>query len=840
MNRLALTIAARELAGGIRGFAIYLACIALGVFAIAAAGSVTEGFSRGLVSEARTMLGGDAMFTAAQRRANPEEKAWMDARAKVSELISLNVMGEVGALRRQVDIRAVDANHPLIGADTVSGARDLDEALALQDGRWGVAVTPSLLDEFNVKIGDEIQLGSITAIIRARLDGVADGIGTPGAFGPEATIRIAALEEAGRLTDGQLFRSRYRLLLPAGETGDQISKAAEKDWGTSGLRYRGPEEAIDGLQRLLEMLNTFLSVIGIAALVAGGVGIAQASTAFLQSRVPSIAAFKALGAQASTIRMAYLIQLGSLALLGALIGGVLGAAMPFMLALFVGDRIPLPTILRIYPWPLLEAVLLGLLAAAMFAFPPLGRARATRPAALFRTLGAEDQARVPKFEMIASVCAGVGLFALAVMTSATPLITVLLLVGAACAWLFFLGLARLIRFSARRLVGVRTGFARLVLANLGGPGSLAPTVAPALGLGLALLVFVVTIQANILRQVNETAATNLPSLFVTQIPNAGIDAFDKLMAGQGVDIGDPESFRRIPFVIGRVVSLQGEPLNEDSVARSERWVVEGETQMPYIARQPPEAELVAGEWWPENYTGPLLVSVEADAARGLGIAIGDTIGFRVFGRDVEGTIVSLRKVDWGSFGANSAFILSPGTLEAAQPQHIAIVRTDPEQEPEIIRALSGAFPDVVVFQTRAALAAAGRILGNISIAITAAASIVLLAGLLVLLGAFAAMARQRRSEAALLKTFGASRAQVLGLYSAEFAVSGAVASLFGSAIGVAAAWPVVTLQFEAQWAMPWGAVCLVAAAAILVAAIGGLLVGLITLSHSPARVLRDF
>ena len=247
MNRLALTIAARELAGGIRGFAIYLACIALGVFAIAAAGSVTEGFSRGLVSEARTMLGGDAMFTAAQRRANPEEKAWMDARAKVSELISLNVMGEVGALRRQVDIRAVDANHPLIGADTVSGARDLDEALALQDGRWGVAVTPSLLDEFNVKIGDEIQLGSITAIIRARLDGLADGIGTPGAFGPEATIRIAALEEAGRLTDGQLFRSRYRLLLPAGETGDQISKAAEKDWGTSGLRYRGPEDAIDGL-----------------------------------------------------------------------------------------------------------------------------------------------------------------------------------------------------------------------------------------------------------------------------------------------------------------------------------------------------------------------------------------------------------------------------------------------------------------------------------------------------------------------------------------------------------------------------------------------------------------
>jgi putative ABC transport system permease protein len=838
MNRLALTIAARELAGGVRGFTIYLACIALGVFAIAAAGSVTEGFSRGLVSEARTLLGGDAMFTAAQRRANPEERAWMDARASVSELISLNVMGEVADLRRQVDVRAVDMRHPLIGADTVYGARDLDEALAFRDGRWGVAVTPSLLEEFNVRIGNEIQLGSITVIIRARLDGVADGIGTPGAFGPEATVRIAAMEEAGRLTAGQLFRSRYRLLLPAGETGDDIAKAAEEDWGASGLIYRGPEDAIDGLQRLLEMLNTFLSVIGIAALVAGGVGIAQASTAFLQSRIPSIATFKALGAQASTIRMAYLIQLGALALLGALIGVALGAAMPFVLALFVGDRIPLPTILQIYPWPLLQAVLLGLMAAAMFAFPPLGRARATRPAALLRTLGAEDQAKVPRFEMTASICAGLGLLALAVLTSATPLITALLLAGASIAWIFFLGLARLIRWSARRLTGTRKGFARLVLANLGGPGSLAPTVAPALGLGLALLVFVVTIQANILRQVNETAATNLPSLFVTQIPNAGTDAFDTLMAEQGVDIDDPETFRRVPFVIGRVVSLKGEPLDEDSVARSERWVVEGETQIPYIGRQPPEAELIEGEWWPEDYTGPLLVSVEADAARGLGVAIGDTIGFRVFGRNVQGTIVSFRKVDWGSFGANSAFILSPGTLEAAQPQHISIIRIDPEREPEIIRALGRDFPDVVVFQTRAALATAGRILGNISIAITAAASIVLLAGLLVLVGAFAAMARQRRSEAALLKTFGASRAQVLGLYSAEFAASGSVATMFGSVIGVAAAWPVVTGQFEAQWTMPWSAVFLVAGASILAAAIGGLLVGLVTLSHSPARVLR--
>ncbi|MEO0713373.1 MAG: FtsX-like permease family protein [Pseudomonadota bacterium] len=839
MSRPAWIIARRELAGGVRGFVIYLVCIALGVFAIAAAGSVTEGFSRGLASEARTLLGGDAMFTASQRRATPDERAWMQARGRVSERISLNVMGEAGDVRQQVDIRAVDEQHPLIGADIVFGATDLREALSRQDGRWGVAVTPSLLETFELEIGDDIQLGNIAATIRARLDAEADGIGTPGVFGPEATIDIAALEEAERLTNGQLFRSRYLMVLPEGQTGEAISLAAKAEWGNGGLRYRGPEDAVDGLQRLLEMLNTFLSVIGIAALVAGGVGIAQACTAFLQSRVQSIAAFKALGAETQTIRMAYLIQLGTLALLGALIGVVLGAAMPFLIGLLFGDRIPLPSVLAIYPAPLLRGALLGILAAAMFALPPLGRARATRPAALFRALGAEDQKSVPWIERAGSILAALALVAVTILTSTTPVITGMLLAGSGAAWLLFLGTASVIRWVAHRSLPAARGFGRLVLSNLAGPGSLAPTIAPALGLGLALLVFVVVIQANIIKQVKETAAANLPALFITQIPQSQATQFDAVIEAEGVDISDPEAFRRTPLIIGRVISLQGMPIDETSVAESERWVVDGEIGMPYIDRLPPEVEIIEGEWWPEDYDGPLLVSIEADAARGLGLGIGDMIGFRVFGRDVEARVSSLRNVDWGSFGANTAFILSPGTLEAAQPQHFAIVQVEAGGEAAIIDGLAIDFPNVVIFQTREALATAGRLLGNISIAINAAVSIVLFAGLLVLFGAFASMARERRNEAALLKSFGASRPQVFGLYASEFGLSGALAGLIGTAIGTAAAWPVVTLQFEAAWTVPWTELGAILSIAILVSATGGLVVGIRTLSHPPMRVLRS-
>lgn len=840
MNRVALRIAARELAGGLSGFWVYLACIALGVFAIAAAGSVTTGFSNGLQAEAKTLLGGDALFRAAQRRASPDELRWMETRGAISENINLNVMGEAGDVRKQVDVRAVDDRHPLIGAPDLSGgAADLESALAFVDGRWGVAATASLLEGFNLAIGDEIDIGQIPVIIRAQLDREADGIGTPGTFGPGVTISIKAVESSGRLNDGQLYRASYRMVLSDPAFEDTLEDNAKEAWGENGLDYRGPEDAVDGLQSLLGALNSFLSVIGIAALIAGGVGIAQASTAFLETRIPSIAAFKALGAESGTIRAAYLIQLGTLALVGALVGMALGAAAPFAIAAYAGDAIPLPNILQIYPWPLLRATILGLLSAAIFALPPLGRARATKPAALFRNLGEDNKTPTPWPERIASVLAAIALIFLAVLSSENKGATAGLIIGAAIGWAVLIGMAQIIRLIARRVAKSASGFTRLMLTNLGGPGSLAPTIAPALGLGLGLLVFVASIQYNILNQVDETARANLPSLFFSEIPNKDADRFDEVLAAQGVDIEDPDRYRRGPVIIGRVITLKGEPLNIENVDEDERWVVNGESFMPYLGPQPPEADIVEGAWWPEDYQGPLLVSIEADAARGMGLAIGDSIGFRVFGREVTAEVASLRNIDWGGFGATTAFIFSPGTLEAANPQHRAIARTDEGQDVPIIKALGEAIPEVIVFQTRDALEAATRLLGNIAIAINAAASIVLLSGLLVLVGAFAAMARQRRSEAALLKTFGATRGAVLGLYAGEFALSGAAATLLGTLMGVGAAYPVVTRVFEAEWAMPWAPMLIVSAFAIIAAAIGGLVVGISTLSHPPARVLRS-
>lgn len=842
MKLVSLGIALRELSGGAKGFWIYLACLALGTAAIASAGSVTEVFERGLAEESRTLLGGDAMFVAAQRRPTIKERAFIENLGVVTETAELDVMGAAGDRRQQVDVLAVDGRYPLVGRAQLSiGEVDLQEAIAYSKDHWGVVASQSFLDALNVEIGDTIDIGPVRGIIRSRIDKLPDRLGIVGSFGPEAIIHIDSLVEAERLTTGQLFSSGLRVTFKPDVDFDNTKSDFENTFGDASLRARSPVDSVDGLQNLLTLLNSFLAIIGIAALVAGGVGVAQATNSFLETRIESIAALKALGADAHIVRNTYLIQLGILSLIGTLIGVMMGAAAPYLLMVFAGGQIPLPQMMGVFPVPLLKALVLGFLAAAIFALPSIGRARATQPSTLFRMMTEEEPIRTPWLERSWAFGAAALLAMIAILSSDRPQLTALLLAGALGAWGLFLTTAFMVRRISSAFADRTTGYWRLTLSNLSGPGSLAPTIVPALGLGLALLTLVVSVQSNLLRQISETAPSNAPSLIFSQIPSDAIDTFDRIIAEQGINTKDNDVFRRAPFLLARVVSLNGSAIVEENIAESEKWVVRGESRLTYLAKQPPDAILTKGDWWAEDYTGPPLVSVEADAAKGLGIDVGDAIGFRIFGREVSARVASLRIVDWGTFGigSNTAFILSPGTLEAARPYHVAIAKTGSELETEIISKVGQVLPEVVVYQTRPALETAARLFSQIAVAVNAAAGVVTVAGLLVLLGAFAAMARKRSSESALLKTFGAVRSEVLQLYAGEFALAGGAGALIGTVLGVGAAYPIVVNVFEAQWSFPLWQVLSVIGFAIFVSAVGGAGVGIATLSKTPAQVLRE-
>ncbi len=837
MNLLALRFAARELRSGVKGFRIFLACLALGVAAIAAAGSTAEAFRQGLASQAREILGGDLAVTVEQRLFDPAERQAIEATGKTAWAVAARAMAQApSGERRLVELRGVSEAYPLAGRVTLEGGGGLAQALAPQDGAAGAVVERVLLERLGLKIGDRLLVGELPLIVRGVLVQEPDRLSRGFALGPRVMVRRQAVEAGGFLQPGLQFVETARIVLPEGVAPTQARKALRKVVEDRSVRMRDREDAAPGVRWLIDQLEYFLGFIGLASLVAGGLGVFGAVTAFLEERKPAIAVLKALGAEGAFIRNVYLAQIGVLTLLGVGLGLVLGAAAPFMLGGLIPEDLPVPALFALYPGPLIRAGAFGLLSAAAFSLVPLARARATPPASLFRR---DVQGGLKlSVETVGAALAGLALAALSVLTAPTPLAAGLMIGGVAVSFVLLWGLGLLAAKAAGRLRSGTRGSLRMGLANLAGPRSAARTAAPAIGLGVGLLASVVLIQSSLLRQVAEVAPKTAPAMVFTEIPGARAAEFDRVVAGAFGEKLTAENYLRAPFLTGRITALNGKPVDRKANAEQERWAYDNDISMSAIGPEPPSAEVVEGRWWPGAYAGPPLLAMEIEAAKAGGLRIGDTVTLQVLGREIEARLAVLRKVDVGGFGASFPLILTPSTLEGAELRHVAIAKGSKAQETRVTQALGGDFPEVNVISVREQLEAATDLFDRLALAIRGAAAVAALAGLLVLAGAIAARAQARTREASILKVLGASRLQIISAYVLEYGAVGVIAGLTGVALGCLAAWPVVTLVFKADWAVDWTGVAALVGGAALMAGLGGVLASLHALAKRPAAALR--
>ncbi len=841
MAPLAFRLAARELRGGVRGFRIFLACLALGVAAIAAAGSVAEAFREGLASQAAEILGGDLAvsrrltpFTSAERAVFA--RAGRVAYAAGSEAMAQAPSGE----RRLVELRGVSEGYPLEGKVALSGAGSLAEALRPSGDAAGAAVEAPLLDRLGLRLGDRFLVGNVPFVARAILLSEPDRLSRGFALGPRVLARLPVVEGGGFLDPGLPFSETVRIALPPGVAlapakAALLAALARVDPG-GGYRLTDRTDAAPGLRRLIDELEYFLSFIGLASLVAGGLGVFGAVSAHLESRKPAIAVLKALGADGALVRDVYLIQIGLLAVLGVAIGLVIGAIAPLVLGVAVGDTLPVPALFALYPWPLARAGAFGLLAAAAFSLAPLARARATPPAALFRRQLSGRM--VLGVETLGALLAGAGLAALAVVTAPTPVAAAVMIAGVAGAfsllWLLGAGAAVL----AGRLRGATRGAWRIGLANLAGPGSAARTAAPAIGLGVALLSAVVLIQSSLLAQVAQVAPRTAPSMVFSGLTAEQGPAFDAALARAFGRSLTTDTYMRAPFVSGRIVAVRGLGLEAAHIDPAYRWAYDNDISLSAIGPEPPRSGVVQGRWWPAVYDGPPLLAMTVEAARGAALKVGDSVTLEILGRRIEARVAALRKVDFAGFGANFPIVLDPAALTGASLRHVAIARATVEEERRATRALGKDFPSVNVISVREALGAAADLFDRLALAVRGAAAVAALAGLLVLAGAIAARAQARAREAAVLKVLGASTAQILGAYAIEYGAVGLIAGVVGVGVGYAAAWPVVVQVFQATWSVDWGGVAALVFGAAGLAAAGGLLAAVQALSRRPAPTLR--
>ena len=841
---LPLRFAARELRGGLRGFYVFVACIALGVMAIAGVGSVASGLADGLAREGRVILGGDLAFSLSLREASADERAFLDRRGRVSLAATMRAMARTQDGRAAlVEVKTVDAAYPLYGSVALDPQQPLGEALAPREGAFGAAADPALLARLDLKPGTRITLGSTVIEIRAVLtsepDKLAGGIG----FGPRLLVSETALRTSGLLQPGSVVRWHYRLRLPDNDATDTavraVTTAAQAQLPEAGWEVRSRANASPSLERNVERFTQYLTLVGLTALLVGGVGVANAVKGHLDRRREVIATLKALGATGARVFGIYLTQVLVLAGLGALPGLAIGAALPFLIAWTFGAVLPLPIAPALHPGELALALLYGLLTAAAFALWPLGRAHDVPVSALFRDEVASDLRWPRRRYIVATVLLGCTLAMLAVELTYDRRIAAMFVGAAAAVFVLLRLVAALIILTARRLPRPRSPIVRLAIANIHRPGALAPSVVLSLGLGLAVLVTVVAVDSNLRRQFLAALPDKAPSFYFVDIPAADAETFDAFIRARVPHA----ALERVPMLRGRIVAANSVPAEDLRPPPDATWALQSDRGITYGDNIPAGSRLVEGEWWQPHYQGPPLVSFEKHIADGLGLKLGDAVTVNVLGRNLTATVANLRAVEWQNLGINFVMVFSPATFRGAPHSHIATLTypggSTTDEEVALLRAVADAFPTVTILRVRDALDAVGQIVSNLALAIRGASVLTLLVAVLVLGGALAAGHRHRVYDAVILKTVGATRMRLLSAYALEYLALGLATAVFGIAAGSAAAAFVIVRVMNLSFAWPPGPLLAAAAGAVAATVVLGLIGTFTALGQKPAAVLRN-
>ena len=843
-STLSLRFALREMRNGLRGFYVFIACIALGVMAIAGIGSVAGSLNDGLAREGRVILGGDISFNLIQREATAEERQFIAQRGRMSVAATMRAMTQTSDGRSAlVEVKAVDGIYPLYGALSLDPVIEPAALFADRDGAFGVAAAAALLARLDLKIGDRITVGAanleIRSVLRSEPDKLAGGID----FGPRLLMSEAALRATGLLQPGSLVRWRYRIALPEGSTTDQamgaISDAAQAQLPEAGWEIRSRSNASPQLARNVERFSQYLTLVGLTALLVGGVGVANAVKSHLDRKREVIATMKAVGATGARVFAVYLSQVLILAVIGSAIGIALGALLPFLIDGLFGSVIPLPIEPDIYPGQMALALLYGLLTAGAFALWPLGRAHDVPVSALFRD-EVQRQSRWPRPRyMAAATLVTMVLAGTAVFLAYDRRIALIFIAAAAVVFVVLRLVAEGLMWAARHTPHKGSALLRLAIANIHRPGALTPTVVLSLGLGLALLVTLVQIDGNLRRQFTASLPEKAPSFFFTDIPTAEVERFDAFVrtAAPGAEL------ERVPMLRGRIVSANGVRAEDIKPSPDAAWVLQSDRGLTYSGEIPGGSRVVEGEWWGPDYKGPPLVSFEKKLADGLGLKLGDPVTVNVLGRPVTATIANMRTVDWESLGINFVLVYSPGAFAGAPYTHIATLTypngSSIEQDDRLLKASAEAFPMVTTVPVKEAIEAVAKVVANLALGIRGASLITLLAAVLVLGGALAAGRRNRVYDAVILKTLGATRGRLLGAYALEYLVLGLATAIFGVAAGSIAAALVVTKVMNLSFV--WLPVSAAAAAgvALVITVVLGLIGTFSALGQKPAPVLRN-
>ena len=832
----AWAIARRDLRARLRGLRLLVICLFLGVATLAAIGSLTVAITSEIDSQGRDILGGDVEVSVSQREATDEEKAAFREVGALSETIRTRAManrtdaGPAGSPAAVLtELKGVDAAYPLYGALRLEGSAYTGD-LAPSD----ILIDQALADRLSLSRGATLHYGEAAFRVRDIIAAEPDRVGEGFTLGPVAIVSLDGLRATRLLQPGALFESKYRLRLAAGQDLKAAAERIEQAFPSAGLQIRDRDSAAPGASRFIGRMGQFLSLIGLTALIIAGIGVANGVSSYLGMKRGGIATLKILGATSSDIARIYMLQVGAVTAAAIFCGLVAGALIPIGLIAIFGHALPVQPGVSVYPIPLLASAAYGILIALIFTLPPLSRARTLPPTALFRSV-VERRVRLDRRTWIIAIGAAAATVALAVATAREPIFSAFVLAGTAAALLLLVAIGWAVRRIAARLPRPRRPLLRLAMTGLYRPGAQTVALVIALGLGLTLFVTLAGIQTSLTAEITRTVPARAPDQFVLDVPGNEGERFRStvLAAAPGAEINLVPNLRGTITAYGdtRVADLEALPEGA--------WFLRGERGITYSDRLPEGSDLTAGKWWPRNYAGPPLVSLDEKAAEVMGVGVGDKLTVSVLGREIEARIASLRKVNWETMGLNYILVLSPSALEGAPHTFAATISMDGERQGAVTRALLVAFPPVSVIDVGEVIGQVTEILDQMSVAIALAGSITILAGIAVLIGAIAASRQARSYDSVVMKTLGATRGQILAAQLIEYGLLSLLLAFVALGLGTGVAYLVITQVFDFGWAPDWGIVAATLGGGAALTLVIGLLGSIPIMSIRPAAALRQ-
>ncbi len=838
-----LAMARREGRSSWRRIGFYMATVTLGVGALVAINSFRADVTAAIHREARTLLGSDLRLSS--RRPMPETvQAILDSVAatgsEVSYVTSFSSMALTPSTGRTrlVNVRGLEGGFPFYGEVETDPAGSWSE---LQSGRRAL-VDRSVLVYLGARVGDELRIGQAHFTIAGtivRMPGEAD---ISSAIRPRVIIPAEFLAETELLGFGSLVRYRAYLRLADPEEADAFAERHETLLEEAEVGATTVAQRAENYARSLDIFARFLGLVGLAALLLGGLGVASAVHVFVKRKLETVAVLRCLGATQRTVFAVYLLQAGLMGLGGAAAGVVLGLAVQVLLPGILDDFLPVAVSPTLHPMVALAGLGVGVWVAVIFGLLPLLSVRDVTPLEALRRPfdGPASRWDLRRLAVMGALVATV--VALSIAQAPHPWAGVAFAAAAAVTAAILGGMAWALTRATRRFFPRRAPYVvRQGVANLFRPHNQTVAVTLTVGFGVFVLGSMHIVQRNLLERLSLDARPDRPNLVVFDIQQDQRDGVESLIREHGFSAAE-----LTPIVPARVAALNGRPVDElleDTTGpRPARWALRREYRHTYRDTLVGSEELLAGEWWYEPAAPGALprISVEEGLAEELGVGLGDAITWDVQGVLIETEITSLRQVSWARFETNFFVVFEPGVLDAAPTVYVTLTRVPGEEERALLqRDLVEAYPNVSALDLSLVQQTLETLIGSIALAIRFMALFSIASGMIVLVGAVATSRYQRVRESVLLKTLGAQARQVRQVLATEYVALGSLAGLTGCILAAVAGWALVTFLFELSFRLPLLQLAGIGLAAAVTTVLVGLVAGRDALRRAPLAVLRE-